>query len=87
VTTDAYRGMPPFGAVGSLPLARLAETGFAFSGAGGLRLVPPPGPLGFTLALHGARTIARHSRCGAMGVTFGMTLYPLDRRRAAPAAH
>ncbi len=59
------------------------ESGFALSGAGGLRLVFPPGPVGFVFAVHAARTFARNSSCGAVGLTLGLTIYPLGRQTAA----
>ena len=86
VTSDAVRGMR-YDGVWMPPLATLRETGFAISGGLGLRVVIPPGPVGFTLALRGAQVYGRHSSAGARGVAFGVTLYPLDRRRATPAAH
>ena len=73
--------------VNALPgLVPLTEIGFAMSGVVGVRLIPPPGPLGFTLALRAARTAAGHSSSGGIGVTAGFTLYPLDRRPTAPTA-
>ena len=64
--------------------AALTENGFALSGAAGLRLMLPPGPLGFTIALHAARITADNSNCGGIGLTAGLTLYPLNRRPAPP---
>jgi hypothetical protein len=88
VMTSGFRSMPsydydPF-APPAEPLAQLTETGFAWSAAAGLRLVLPPGPVGFTFALRGAHVYARHSSAGDVGGTFGLTVYPLSRRSSRP---
>lgn len=79
VTTAGRRGTSFSEDLGEARLERRTETGIAGSGAAGVRLVLPPGPLGFTIAVHGARTVARRSGCGSMGIAFGLTLYPLAR--------
>lgn len=86
VTTDGSRGLRLLGPGWVPGIIPLTETGFAMSGAAGVRLMPPPGPLGFTIALRAARTSAHHSSSGSIGVTFGLTLYPFDGGPAPPSS-
>jgi hypothetical protein len=80
VATDGSRGMPLPGTLDAVPIGALTEYGFALSGAAGVRLIPPPGPLGFTIALRAAHIGAHDSSSGSLGVTVGMTFDPLARR-------
>lgn len=62
------------------------EPCFAATWALGLRLVPPPGPVGFLVELRSAHAWSRTSSLNVVGLAFGVTIRPTPastRRRPA----
>lgn len=78
LTTSGYPGMDAW--ISGRRLERMRESGLALSGSGGVRLVFPPGPVGFVIALRAVRTTTSRSSSTALGPTLGLTVYPLSRR-------
>lgn len=66
------------GGLGNVTYHGSHETGFAWSGAAGVRGWRRLGPFGFTFAFRAEGTSARGSSCYGVGATMGIALDPLD---------
>jgi len=62
---------------GSRPERPKYDWGPALSGEVGLRLVPPPGPIGFLLGLRSSNALTPHSSSHVLAFQFGLTVHPL----------
>jgi hypothetical protein len=53
-----------------------AETGAALDAGAGWRISPPPGPVGFTVAVKTHHVIAAHMRAHMLTFGLGLTIWP-----------
>lgn len=53
--------------------------GIALSGAAGILIIPPPGPLGFTVEVRSSNVFADGAKSHAVAAMFGLTIHPRSR--------
>jgi hypothetical protein len=58
------------------PSGRVKRDGIALGGSWGIRLTPPPGPVGFIFALRSSNVIASNAHAHTFAGMFGLTIHP-----------
>lgn len=76
-TSSFIQGGVGLGAIVEGPVrSRVSHPGLAVSGAWGLSIVPPPGPIGLLLALRTSHLIAVDAHTSLLAVSLGLTFHP-----------
>jgi hypothetical protein len=60
----------------SEPSPNNESDGLALGGSWGIRLTPPPGPVGFIFALRSSNVMAMKAHAHTLAFTFGLTIHP-----------